>query len=101
MHDQIDGVSTGSPLSPLIANVKMAELERVIVKDIFSKGYLQFYNRFLDDTLVSIKKPDVPIVLETLNGFHKNLNFAVDTFENKKSTFLRSFDRQKYYRHIL
>ena len=34
------------------------------------------------------KKSEVPIVLQTLNGFHKNLNFTVDTFENKKVYFL-------------
>ena len=48
-----------------------------------------------------MKKSNVPIVLQALKSFHKNLNFTVDTFENKKSTFFRSFDRQKYHRHIL
>ena len=38
----------------------------------------------MDDTLVLTKKSNVPIVLQALNGFHKNLNFTVDTFEAKK-----------------
>ena len=86
---------------PLMANVLMTELERVVVKDVFNKGYLKFCIRFMDDTLVLMKKSDVPVVLQVLNGFHKNLNFTVDTFENKKSTFFRSFDRQKSYSYIL
>ena len=63
----------------------------------------------MDDTLVLMKKSDVLIVLQALPVFHKNLDFAVDTFEDKKvlfisffkKVFFRSFDRQKYYRHIL
>ena len=86
---------------PLMANVLMTELERVVVKDVFNKGYLKFYIPFMDDTLVLMKKSDVPVVLQALNGFHKNLNFTVDTFENKKSTFFRSFGRQISYSYIL
>ena len=44
---------------------------------------------------------DFSTVLQTLNGFHKNLNFTVYTFEGKKSTYFISFNIQKYYRYIL
>ena len=79
----------------------MTELERVVVNDLLNKGYLKFYIRFMDDTLVLMKKSDVPIVLQVLNSFHKSLNFTVDTFENKKVHILRSFDRQKCCKQIL
>ena len=46
-----------------------------------------FYIQYMDDTIVLMKKSDVPIVLQALNGFHKNLNFTVDTFEDKKVIF--------------
>ena len=88
LYEQIDGVSMGSPLGPLMTNVIMTELERVVVNDLFKKEYLKFYIRFMDDMLVLMKKSDVPIVLQAPNGFHKNLNFTVDTFENKKVHFL-------------
>ena len=71
-----------------MANVIMTELERFVVNDLFDKGYLKFYIQFMDDTLVLLKKSDVLIVLQALKGFHKNLNFTVDTFENKKVHFL-------------
>ena len=77
-----------SPLGPFMANVIMTELEHVVVKDLFNKGYLKFYIRYIDDTLVLMKKSDVTIVLQALNGFHKNLNFTVDNFEDKKVHFL-------------
>ena len=56
--------------------------------DLFNKGYLKFYIRYVDDMVVLMKKSDVPIVLQALDGFHKNLNFIVDTFEDKKVHFL-------------
>ena len=88
LYEQIDGVSMGSPLGPLMTNAILTELERVVLNDLFNKGYLKFYIRFMDDKLVLMKKYDVPIVLQALNGFHENLNFTVDTFENKKVHFL-------------
>ena len=63
LYEQIDGVSMGSPLGPLMANVIMTELERVAVKDLFNKDYLKFYIRLMDDKLVLMKKSNVPVVL--------------------------------------
>ena len=77
LYEQIDGISMGSPLGPLMANVIMTELECVVVKDLFIKGYLKFYIQYMDDMLVLMRKSSVPIVLQALNGFHKNLNFTV------------------------
>ena len=68
----------GSSLGPLMVNVIMTELERVVVKDLLNKRYLKFYIQYMDDTLVLMKK-SVTMVLQALNGFHKNLNFTVDT----------------------
>ena len=84
LYEQIDEVSVGYPLDLLMANVTMIELERVVVKDLFNKGYVKFYIQYMDDTIVLMKKSDVPIVLQALNGFHKNLRFTADTFEDKK-----------------
>ena len=89
LYEQIDDeVSMSSPLVSLIPNVKITEIESVFVKDLFSKGYFKFYIRCMDDTLVLIKKSDVPNFLQALNCFHKNLNFTVDTFEERKVHFL-------------
>ena len=77
LYEQIDGISMGSPLGPLMANVIMTELECVVVKDLFNKGYLKFYIQYMDDMLVLMRKSYVPIVVPALNGFHKNLNFTV------------------------
>ena len=88
MYEQIDGLSKGSPLDPLLANAIMTELERVVINDLFNKEYFKFYIRYMDDMLVLTKNSDIRIVLQALTGFHKNLNFTVDTFEDKKVYFL-------------
>ena len=46
----------GSLLGPLMTNVIMIELDRVVVKELFNKGYLKFYIRFMDDMLIFMKK---------------------------------------------
>ena len=46
----------GSLLGPLMTNVIMIELECVVVKELFNKGYLKFYIRFMDDMLIFMKK---------------------------------------------
>ena len=66
----------------------MTELERVVINDLFNKEYFKFYIRYMDDMLVLTKNSDIRIVLQALTGFHKNLNFTVDTFEDKKVYFL-------------
>ena len=87
LYEQIDGVSIGSPLGALMANAIMTKLESLVVTDLFSKGYLKFYIRYMDDALVLIKKPDVPIFLQAPNDLLKDLNFTVDIFEDKKVHF--------------
>ena len=39
-----------------MTNVIMIELDRVVVKELFSKGYLKFYIRSMDDMLIFMKK---------------------------------------------
>ena len=65
----------------------MTELERVVVRDLFNKGYLKFYIQYMDDRLYLTKKSDLPIVLQAFNGFHKNLNFTEITLKTKEYNF--------------
>ena len=52
-----------------------------VKSDIFSIQYMDYI-------LVLMKRSDVSIVLQAFNGFQKNLNFTVDTFEVKRVNFL-------------
>ena len=54
IYGQIDGVSTGSCLGPVLPNIIMTELETVIVDKLFAANLL-FHMRYVDDTLALIK----------------------------------------------
>ena len=55
IYEQIDDVSMGSCLGPVLANIIMTELETVIVDKLFAANLLKFYIRYVDDTLALIK----------------------------------------------
>ena len=79
----------GSALGPVLANIIMTELEKTIIPKLFADGIIKFYSRYVDDTLVLVKKENINFVLDKLNSFNnKHLRFTVDTFEDNKVHFL-------------
>ena len=46
----------GSPLGPVLANIIMTELEKIIVKDLVDKSLIKVYMRYVDDTLLLVRK---------------------------------------------
>ena len=88
LYEQIDGVSMGSCLAPVLANIILTEFEKLVVDDLVNSGILKFYRRYVDDTLVLMKVSDIPFVLNKFNNFDKNLKFTVDTFDSGKVHFL-------------
>ncbi|XP_066910788.1 uncharacterized protein [Clytia hemisphaerica] len=88
LYEQIDGVSMGSSMGPLLANIIMTELEEIVVKPLIDNGTLRFYGRYVDDTLVLVKPDDIDQIHTQLNGFDKNIQFTVDKFENEVPHFL-------------
>ena len=65
-----------SPLGPVLAGIIMVELENSIVPKLNS--HLQFWKRYVDDTLTIVKEGSINHVLQQLNSFHPNIQF---TFE--------------------
>ena len=88
LYQQIDGVIMGSSLGPLLANIIMTEMEKTIIKKFVDDRILLFYERYVDDTLVVIKREHLKLVHDALNNFDKNLNFTVDTFDDVVPHFL-------------
>ena len=64
LYEQYDGVSMGSSLGPVLANIIPTEFENVIVKPLIETSVLKFYYRYVDDTLVMIKKDKIQHVLK-------------------------------------
>ena len=72
----------GSSLGPLLANIIMAEMKKIIIKKFIDDNILLFYGRYVEGTLVAIKRKHSKLVQDVFHNFDKNLNFTVDTFDN-------------------
>ena len=77
-YQQCDGVSAGSSLAPVLANIILTEFEKVVVTPVMVSGILKFYCRFVDDTLVLVKEDQNDKILNVSNSFHNNLRYTVD-----------------------
>ena len=88
IDEQIDGVSMGSPLAPVLANIIMIELEKIVVQKLTTSGMIKFYCRYVDNTLLLVKPTDVLHIHNLFNKFDKNLYYTVDRFESKVPHFL-------------
>ena len=87
-YKQIDGVSMGSPLRPVLANIIMTKLESTIVKELLHKSLVKLYLRYVDDTLLLVKDEDINHIHKRLNSFDKSIKFTVDTFPDGNVHFL-------------
>ena len=87
-YKQVDGVSIGSPLGPVLANIIMTKLESTTVKELVDKSLVKLYMRYVDDTLLLVKDKDINYIHKCLNSFDKSIKFTVDTFPDGKVHFL-------------
>ena len=88
IYKQCDGVSMGSSFAPVLANIILTELEKVVVTPLMKNGILKFYCRYVDDTLVLVKEDQIDKILKAFKSFHNNLRFTVGKFENEDVHFL-------------
>ena len=47
-YEQLDGVSMGSSLGSVLANISVKKLENVLIKDLLDTGTIAFYARYVD-----------------------------------------------------
>ena len=84
----------GSPLSPLLAEIFLNNLETNFISThpLFKK-YIFFWRRYVDDVFVIFKgnKSDVPIFLSFLNSLHTNIEFTSELPVNNCIPFLDLF----------
>ena len=87
-YDQIDGVSMGSPLGPLFANVFMDDYERKHFCGLQTRG-VKTWHRFVDDTFVVLgNKENAKVVLDFLNDQHPNIKFTMEMQKRESIAFL-------------
>lgn len=80
------GLPMGSPLSPVLSNFVMEDLERTCLSKL--PFPVPFYVRYVDDILIAVPNDCVNQVLEEFNGFHPRLQFTVEYPSDNKINFL-------------
>ena len=76
---QHEGVSMGSPLGPLMADIFLINLEKGLMKELFGNG-VAFYRRFVDDTFMIVKKDaDERVIQSIMNSFDDTVQFTYET----------------------
>ena len=59
VYKPIDGVSMGSSLGHVLANIIMMKLEKIVVPDSINSGLIKFYIRYVDHTLLLAKEDGI------------------------------------------
>jgi len=86
IYRQIFGTPMGSPLSPILADIVMQDLEEKAIKKLDIN--FPFYYRYVDDILLLTPKSKVNIILNTFNNIHERLKFTVKLEKNRSINFL-------------
>ena len=78
---QINGVATVSLLGPVLADISMTELEKILLPDIYVL-YIKFQRRYVNNIISYVKIGSVKDILSLLNSFDENIQFSFES-ENK------------------
>ena len=83
---QNDGVAMGSSIGPVLSDIFMMELETSLLPEL--TDYMQFWKRYVDDTICFIKGGSVNYKLSLLNSFDANIKFTYELEHEGKLPFL-------------
>ena len=71
-YERKEGATMGSPISPIVANLFMEDLETKAIR--MSSTPPKIWRRFVDDTFTIIKKKNNSSFLQHLNSIHPSIN---------------------------
>ena len=75
-YQQTEGAAMGSPISPIVANLFMEDLEVQAIRT--SPTPPSLWKRFMDNIFTIIKKEDRSSFLQHLNSIHQNIKFTCE-----------------------
>ena len=71
-YRQVDGLAMGCPLAPHFANGWLSQFDGKI------KGEAKLFSRYMDDTILDIKRNGKEGKLQELNSLHPSLKFTIE-----------------------
>ncbi|XP_077276910.1 uncharacterized protein LOC143905375 [Temnothorax americanus] len=86
-YEPIFGSPMGSPLSPILADLVMDDLETHCLQSL--SFVISFYCRYVDDIFAVVPKSKIDELLTTFNNYHTRLKF---TYEMETDSALNFFD---------
>jgi len=87
-YEQIFGSPMGSPLSPIIADIVMDDLENTCLRNMdFS---VRTYYRYVDDIFLIIPSTKLDSLLNSFNNYHPRLKFSQEIECNGTLNFLNT-----------
>jgi len=85
-YKQTFGTPMGSPLSPIVADIVLQDIENKALHKINKK--LQFYYRYVDDILLAAQPNDINTILQLFNSFHDRIRFTLEYGDAQGLSFL-------------
>jgi len=86
IYRQIFATPMGSPLSPILANIIMSDLEDRAISSL--PVSLPFYVRYVDDIVLAAPRQHIPLILNVFNSFYNRLRFTIEYSNNNSINFL-------------
>jgi len=85
-YKQIFGTPMGSPLSPILADMVLQDIEDTALN--LLPVSLPFYVRYVDDILLAAPLDSLDTILNTFNSFHDRLKFTMEIGKDNSINFL-------------
>ncbi|XP_071476530.1 uncharacterized protein [Diadema antillarum] len=79
-YQQLENAAMGSPVSPITANLFMEDFESKALKSYPVPP--KFWGRYVDDTIVVIKKDQIDQFTDHINSQHSSIKFTMEREEN-------------------
>jgi hypothetical protein len=83
---QVFGTAMGSPVSAVIANLVMEDVEERALASV--PVSLSFWKRFVDDVISAVSRNEIDILLQHLNYIEPSIQFTVEREINGHLAFL-------------
>jgi len=86
IYKQIFGTPMGSPLSPIVSDIVLQDLETLALQRL--QFQIPIYYRYVDDILLAAHCSQFNDILDTFNSFHPRLKFTLENSFNNEINFL-------------